>query len=96
MPESPEVAREADKIRKCIKKCNLITGICWDEKSRYATRENMKGINLVKLPLKVLNVYSRGKLIIFLTEDKNKEKTYLVSHLGMTGYWTLEKRKYSN
>ena len=96
MPEGPELARQCDKINTWLSKCKMITGIMWDRKSRYATREKMKGINLVKLPLIVNNVYTRGKVLIFQVKNLHGKTLYMVSHLGMSGYWTLEKEKYSN
>jgi len=96
MPESPEVAKQSDKIRKYTEKCNIIFGLCWDDKSRYHTREDMKGFKYVKLPITVENVYSRGKLIIFECFNISMEKIFMVSHLGMTGFWTEKKDKHSN
>lgn len=96
MPEGPELAKQADKINEWLDKCKTIIGINWDRKSRYATREKMKGIGLVKLPLLVKNVYTRGKILIFTVTDLHEKTLYMVSHLGMSGYWSKDKNKYSN
>jgi len=96
MPEGPEVAKEADKIRNYVKECKTIIGIYWDKNSRYYTRDDIKNFHLAVYPMNVEKVFSRGKLIIIQCENKNKEKIYLVSHLGMSGYWGKNKYKHSN
>lgn len=96
MPEAPELAIQVDNILVWLNKCKTIIGINWDSESRYATREKMKGISLVKLPLTVKNVYSHGKLLIFVVTNSDEKILYMVSHLGMSGYWSNEKNKYSN
>jgi formamidopyrimidine-DNA glycosylase len=96
MPEGPTLAKQVDKILVWLNKCKTIIGINWDRKSRYATREKMKGISFVKLPLTVKNVYSHGKLLIFVVINSDGKILYMVSHLGMSGYWSGEKNKYSN
>ena len=70
----------------------MIIDINYDKKSRYATRGKMIGLELVKLPLIVDKVFSRGKLIIMQCD-----KIYIVIHLGMTASFTYnQKEKHSN
>lgn len=93
MPECVEVALQAEKIQFFSQKTSkLIVSIYWKEK--YFEKK-IKGTDLVVLPLKFKNVFSRGKLIIFELEDGKNEKIFLVSHLGMSGYWTEEKDQYT-
>ena len=96
MPEGPEIAKEADRIRNYVKECNIIIGIYWDKNSRYSTRDDIKNFHLAVYPMIVEKVFSRGKLIIIQCKNHNKEKIFLVSHLGMSGHWTKNKYKHSN
>ena len=94
MPEGPEVAKQADKIRKHVQKCSTIIGLMWDKNSRYfpnTPRGKMIGFELVQLPLEIQEVSSRGKVIIIQCRNSQKKTIFLVSHLGMSGCWTTEK-----
>lgn len=101
IPESPEVALQAKWLNSQLEN-KLVIGFGMDKNSKYYKKKSIKNFNLVKLPLKVKNVFSRGKLIFFHfeTNEKNHEnefKTiYMISHLGMTGNWSCEKQKHSN
>jgi len=45
-----------------------------------------------KLPLKIEEIKNKGKLIYWIFDGNN----YMINHLIMTGYWGLEKGKYSS
>jgi len=96
MPESVECAIKAEEVGQFSVNC-MIIAIQWDKNSRYNTRGEVKGLNLVQLPLLVEKVYSHGKLIIIEVLNGDGEKLYLNFHLGMSGTFTYnEKEKHSN
>ena len=80
MPEGPELRIEADRLKKYINK--EIISIKWNEKSKFFKKE-INGLKLISYPLKIKNIWTRGKVLVFETEN-----AYLVSQLGMTGFWT--------
>jgi formamidopyrimidine-DNA glycosylase len=85
MPEGVEVAIQSEKISKICSKSKKVVSFSYDDKDYI----HKKVKNIPNCPLFYQNVFSRGKLIIF--EFKG---LYLVSHLGMSGYWGEEKDKY--
>lgn len=89
MPEVAEVARQAEWLQKYRGK--TVTGLEWDEKSKFA-RKPISGYNLIRFPLTIKNIFSRGKIIVLVLN----ENLYIVNHLGMTGYWTTTPTTHSN
>lgn len=83
MPEAAEVAIFADGLRNAARK-TYIAGLYYDEKSKYA-KIGMKNINAFDalLPLRILDIQSKGKKIVFSLENG----VYLLSGLGMEGRW---------
>lgn len=91
MPEGPEVKIVSDYINielndVCIKKIECIS-IPYKEKYNCIVNE----INKL-LPKKFSPSFCRGKT----TFIKLSPNTYFAYHLGMTGYWSLIKRKHAH
>ena len=88
MPEIVEVRKYTDLLKSHLKHSNInqikiLNG-------RYKTHSPFEGYNkLVNLlPLKVVNIKTKGKLLYFIFENN----TYLLSTLGLTGGWTYLER----
>ena len=94
MPEAVEVGIQGEQLKKMTSN-KLIIGLNWDKNSKFS-RKKIPGLDLVKLPLLVKNVFTRGKIIVFECSDSTSEKIYITSHLGMSGYYTKTKDKHSN
>lgn len=93
MPESPELRFQVDKLRPlCIGK--QIIGIKWNKSFQRNGVKNIINDNV--LPLLVINVWSRGKVIVFETKDNQNQTLYITSQLGMSGYWTTQPEDHSN
>lgn len=94
MPEGPEVTilgqylltKLEDRI---IDKMEILSG-------KY-TRNKMNNHQLLDngdYRYKIMNIETKGKLMwITLEETKNKNKIYLTSHLGLTGFWGFHEGK---
>ena len=92
MPEGPEVNVIKDGLNNVIKN-KLIISIDLPEGSKFL-KKNPDGYNDFKanLPLKCLEVKSKGKLIYFVFE----KGWYLICRLLMSGGWFLEKASKHN
>lgn len=83
MPELPEVACFAKALKRVCKDTAL-EKLVIRKKSRYTKTPIANYDELVEqFPLQILNVYHRGKKIVFELEGSN----YLVSSLGLEGKW---------
>lgn len=92
MPEGPEILIQVNLLKpKCIGK--KIIGIENNEKFQ---KSGVKIHANVLLPLTIIDIWSRGKVIVFETVDKNKNKLYITSQLGMSGNWVFEPGNHSN
>jgi len=92
MPEAVEIMIQVNKLRpKCIGK--TIIEINWN--ARYQ-RSGIKNGNMVTLPLKIIDIWSRGKVIVFETIDQSNNILYITSQLGMSGQWLFEAGDHSN
>ncbi len=76
MPEGPESHTIASKLRP-----NLVNLFLIEVKVNTPTVQ--QDLRLLSLPLKVLEVYARGKRVLFVME-----RGIFVTFLGMTGRWT--------
>jgi formamidopyrimidine-DNA glycosylase len=95
MPEGCEVCLTSlflkRKLRKkTITNVNVVGG-------KYSTKpfdgyDKMKK----KLPLKIMDVDSKGKFMWFTMIDNNNNKYYMTSAFGLTGEWGFVKEKYSH
>jgi formamidopyrimidine-DNA glycosylase len=94
MPEAAEVRVIAEYLNKVWKNL-LIVAMGWDSKSKF-NKTGMKGLELVKVPCKVIGVYPRGKVIIIECINSQNETIYMISQLGMEGRWVNTKEKHSN
>ena len=85
MPEGPEVYTIASELRPLItgKVINLIES-CSDRKWI------LKSIDQIPTPVKIMNVRSHGKKLIFELENKGM----IVSSFGMTGRWSFARESY--
>ena len=93
MPEGVEVLIQTNILKKTYKGKNII-GI---HKTKSFQRNGIKNTGIVNLPLKIVDVWSRGKIIVFELLNKTKTKTlYMTSHLGMSGQWVSEKGNHTN
>lgn len=83
MPESPEVSYQASYIAEHFNDCMLKS--IEISRGRYKTHGPPENYNefIESLPLKLLNVEKKGK-VIFL---KFSEDWYIISKLGLTGHW---------
>jgi formamidopyrimidine-DNA glycosylase len=93
MPEAAEVASQAIFLQKWENK--VIVEIAWDEKSKFF-KKPIQEWEILNFPLKIDQIFSRGKIIVFSLSNSNKSKFYLTSHLGMTGYYSEQPGKHSN
>lgn len=95
MPEGPEVAIVADKLKdKCINievyKLEFLTNKYIDSIFIY----NNYLINYLKYRTTISNIHSKGKnLFIKLTNEYGS--VYIHSHLAMTGRWCYNKSKHT-
>lgn len=88
MPEIKEVRKFADFIKKNIKNKKIIEIKILA--GRYKKHEPFKNYNIIKkkLPLKVIDVKTRGKFLYIIFE----KNFYLFSTLGLTGGWCYLKK----
>lgn len=82
MPEGPEVRRAGANlgsiiIGKKLKSVNLLSGKL--QRNEFPGYDSLK----TKLPLEVIDVFVKGKVIFIRFSDK----TSLISTLGMSGWW---------
>ena len=87
MPEGPEVQITIEFLNKYLSE-NLIEKI--DINSGRYIKQDPKGWDKLVLPLKVLNVNSKGKFIYFECIDINKNPVYIFNTLGLTGMWSTQ------
>lgn len=92
MPEAGEIRLLRDSLQKYVGK--QIISIKWDKNSKFS-KHPIKNQNLIKFPLNIAKIWCRGKVLIFETKSMNKT-VYLVSQMGMSGYWSSEKNKHGN
>jgi formamidopyrimidine-DNA glycosylase len=97
MPEGPEVKITADGLRSEILNHKL-SKIIFNESSRYfkfAKIGEVKNQNNVYFPMKISDVYSKGKKIIIEAYDDFDNLTTFISALGMEGSWKLYSGKHA-
>jgi len=90
MPEIVEVKKYVEFINKYVinKKLtdiNIING-------RYKKHKKFELYNLIKknLPIKLINICSKGKLIYFEFLLNNNNNYYLINTLGLSGGWAFK------
>jgi formamidopyrimidine-DNA glycosylase len=94
MPEVVEVFMTIQYLKHFIYNTNItnikILG------GRYE-RNNMNGLHdvIIKFPLKITNVCSKGKFIWFVLCDVDNNKLFMLNTLGLEGKWSFYKSKYS-
>ena len=91
MPEGVEILIQVNKLKTHVGK--TIVEIKWNNKFQ---KRGVNNPQIVKLPLIVVDIWSRGKIIVFETKDACGEILYITSQLGMSGYWTTQQQKHSN
>lgn len=92
MPEGPELAIQVNLLRlKCLGKT-----IIKIEQNKNFQKNGVKNSDIVSLPLKITDVWSRGKVIVFEMLDKNNQVLFMTSQLGMSGNWVFEPENHSN
>lgn len=85
MPEGPEVTTITNSLNKLIKNKTL-TSIEILKGGKYENKSpNNYDLFKTKLPLKVLSVSNKGKLMYWSFNNG----MYMVNHLNMTGFWSL-------
>ena len=99
MPEGPEVRRIADSLRNRLVGKSILR-IEITEKSRYA-KNGLARFGLLKYPLNIISIWSRGKRIVFQCEyiivtTQSRHPIWLVSFLGMEGHWQYRLGKHSH
>jgi formamidopyrimidine-DNA glycosylase len=97
MPEGPEVKITADGLKAEILNHKL-SRIVFNEASRYhsvAQKGNFKNQNNIRFPMKISDVYSKGKKIIIVAYDDYDRPIVFISALGMEGSWKLYPGKHS-
>jgi formamidopyrimidine-DNA glycosylase len=93
MPEGPEVKITADGLRNEIINHSL-TNIFVTEASRYY-KKPLKHFNDINYPVKINDVYSKGKKIIIEGRDDLDEPITFISALAMEGSWKLHPGKHA-
>ena len=85
MPEGPEVTTIANSLNKLIKNKTLAS----IEILKGGKYENKSPDNYLifkdSLPLKVLGVFNKGKMMYW----KFNNGMYMLNHLNMTGFWSI-------
>lgn len=96
MPEGPEVANIAIQLN--IKLSSHILNDIQYIGGRYINHglPELHDEFVESLPLVVKEVEFKGKLIIFVLENKYGDKWWIFNTLGMSGGWNLEKSKHSH
>ena len=94
MPEAAEVRVIAEYLNR-IWYNKLIVSMGWDSKSKF-NKTGIKGLELVKVPCRVMGVYSRGKVIVIESINSDNNRIYMISQLGMEGKWVHTKENHSN
>lgn len=94
MPEGPEVHIISEYLNK-MWSGKLIVSMGWDAHSKF-NKTGVKGLELVKVPCRVVGVFPRGKCIIIECINSENQTIYMVSQLGMEGKWVHTKDSYSN
>jgi formamidopyrimidine-DNA glycosylase len=94
MPELPEVKVTSERIQK-ITKGKQLTDIEFIS-GRY-TKSQPKGFAQFSkaLPMRIVNVDSKGKLMYFVLQDSNGEMWTIFNTFGLTGEWqSVEESKF--
>ena len=87
MPESSEVRIIAEYLNKHWSG-KILIGLVWDLNSKFnRPKTAIKGLNNLLLPINIIRVIPRGKLIIIEGINKIGVTIYMVSQLGMSGKW---------
>lgn len=84
MPEGPEVRVIADELTNLLKNVNLLSVKILSGK--YCEKKkisNFEELNIM-LPLKILDIKTKGKMIYFLLE----KNWFIFNTLGMSGTWS--------
>ena len=86
MPEVVEVRKYADFLNKILKNKNIIEiNILQGRYKKYGPFERYNQLK-DKLPIKVLDIKTKGKFLYFILEDDY----YIFSTLGLRGGWTYK------
>lgn len=92
MPEICEVCLTSQYLQKMIgdhiTKITILHG-------RY-TKTKIKGIELLRFPLSVTNIETKGKFMWITMKTPKKHTIYLMNTFGLTGEWSFEKLKTNN
>jgi len=90
MPEIVEVRKYADFLKKHLLNKNIIEINILN--GRYKKHKPFSNYKKLKnnLPLKVIDIRTKGKLLYFIFEND----LYLISTLGLSGGWTFYYKKY--
>lgn len=92
MPEGVEIRIQVNNLKPiCVG--SKIVEIKWNKSFQ---KNGIKNFKVVKLPLIVTDVWSRGKVIVFQTVDTTNKILYITSQLGMSGHWVRSPQKHSN
>ena len=94
MPEAIEIRIICEYLNKKWTNQTIVS-FGWDTGSKFH-KTGIKGLELAKVPCKVVGVFSRGKLIIIECITTDNKTIYMVSQLGMEGKWIHAKDVYSN
>ena len=92
MPEICEVALTAQYLLSKLKS-RYLTGM--EIVGGKYLRQNIPGKNLIKknIPLKILNIDSKGKLMWFELQDPDGNYIFIINNFGMTGHWSFKEDK---
>lgn len=91
MPEVCEVCLTSQYLKQIIG--GTITNI-EVESGRYL-KKPIDGFNLLKFPLKIIDIDTKGKFMWMTLSNKNKI-FYLMITFGLEGKWSLNELKYTN
>ncbi len=83
MPEGPEVSFMRNELNKKFKNCNLLAiKIVGGRYKRHGIPKNIQDFINKKLPIKIIEIKNKGKLLYIKLENNN----YIIITLGMTGH----------
>ena len=92
MPEGVEVLIQTNILRNVYLNKNIINIM----KTKKFQRNGLKNTQIATLPLRIKDIWSRGKIIVFELSDTYGNKIFMTSHLGMSGQWVSEKGDHTN
>lgn len=93
MPEVCEIALTSEMLYNVLINYQLIKINVIDKKFKKVPK-NLPKINKL-LPIKVIDINSKGKLMWIEFTDQNNKNVYMTTGFGLEGKWSFEEGKYA-